>query len=138
MKSRNLVVAWILLICGGLSAAQDKLPAPQPSDRAQQSNPDDPPMYKPRPDMTPPRPLENPQPSYSDKARKAKYQGTCLLSLVVGTDGLTHDIRVERPLGMGLEEKAVEAVSQWKFEPAKKEGQPVAVRIQVEVSFHLR
>ena len=138
MKTRRLVAAWILLTFGTLSAAQDKPSALQSSERAQQSNPDDPPMYKPRPDMTPPRPLDNPQPTYSDKARKAKYQGTCILTLIVGTDGLTHDIKVERPLGMGLDEKAVEAVSQWKFEPARKEGQPVAVRIQIEISFHMR
>ena len=60
-----------------------------------------------------------------------------MLWLIVGPDGRPHDIRVSRSLGMGLDEKAIEAVRQWKFEPARKNGQPVAVQINVEVDFRL-
>lgn len=60
-----------------------------------------------------------------------------MLGLIVGSDGRPHDIRVSRSLGMGLDEKAIEAVRQWKFEPARKNGQPVAVQINVEVDFRL-
>ncbi len=84
-----------------------------------------------------PRVLSQPDPEYSEEARKAKYQGTVVLWVVVGSDGKTHEIRVQRSLGMGLDEKAMEAVRTWRFDPAKKDGQPVAVQINVEVNFRL-
>jgi TonB family protein len=84
-----------------------------------------------------PRAIYMPGPEYSETARKTKFQGTCVLSLVVGSDGLPRDIRVTRALGKGLDEKAVETVSKWKFQPAAKNGQPVAVKIAIEVAFHL-
>jgi len=84
-----------------------------------------------------PKAVYAPDPEYSEEARKAKYQGTCVLWLVVGPDGRPRDIRVSRTLGLGLDEKAIEAVKQWKFEPAMKDGKPVAVQINVEVSFRL-
>ena len=87
--------------------------------------------------MSAPRATFAPDPEYSEEARKAKYQGTVVLWVVVGPDGRPHDIRVQRTLGMGLDEKAIEAVRQWKFDPAKKDGNPVAVQINVEVNFRL-
>jgi periplasmic protein TonB len=84
-----------------------------------------------------PRVVYQPDPEYSEEARKAKYQGTCVLWLVVGPDGRPRDLRVARSLGLGLDEKAIEAVKTWKFEPAMKDGKPVAVQINVEVSFRL-
>jgi protein TonB len=81
--------------------------------------------------------IYSPEPEYSEEARKAKYQGTVVLWVVVGPDGRAHDIRVQRQLGMGLDEKAVEAIRQWRFEPARKDGTPVAVQINVEVNFRL-
>lgn len=84
-----------------------------------------------------PRPIYAPDPEYSEEARKAKYQGTVLLWIEVGADGKVHGVRVLRTLGLGLDEKAIEAVKTWKFEPAKKDGQPVNVQMNVEVSFHL-
>jgi periplasmic protein TonB len=84
-----------------------------------------------------PKAIYAPDPEYSEEARKAKYQGTCVLWLVVGPDGRARDIRVARTLGLGLDEKAMEAVRTWKFEPAMKDGKPVAVQINVEVTFRL-
>ena len=84
-----------------------------------------------------PRALDTPDPEYSEEARKAKYQGVVVLWLVVGPDGKPRDIRVSRPLGMGLDQKAIEAVQRWRFEPAMKDGRPVAVQINVEVNFRL-
>jgi TonB family protein len=84
-----------------------------------------------------PKVIYQPDPEYSEEARKAKYQGTCVLWLVVGPDGRPRDIRVSRTLGLGLDEKAIEAVKTWKFEPAMKDGKPVAVQINVEVDFRL-
>jgi TonB family protein len=81
--------------------------------------------------------ITQPDPQYSEEARRAKYQGTCILWLIVGPDGRPHDVKVARTLGMGLDEKAVEAVRKWTFEPAKRNGQPVAVQINVQVDFRL-
>ncbi len=87
--------------------------------------------------VTAPRPIYDPDPDYSDEARKARYQGSVVLWLVVGADGRPHNIRVQRSLGMGLDQKAIEAVSQWRFQPAMLNHQAVAVEINVELSFRL-
>jgi periplasmic protein TonB len=84
-----------------------------------------------------PRVLFAPDPEYSEEARKAKYQGTVVLWVAIGPDGRPRDIRVQRSLGMGLDEKALEAVKTWRFDPATKDGRPVAVQINVEVNFRL-
>jgi TonB family protein len=65
------------------------------------------------------------------------YQGNCVLGLVVDGNGRPTNIRVLNALGMGLDEKAIESVKNWKFEPGKKDGHDVAVEIAVEVDFHL-
>jgi TonB family protein len=77
------------------------------------------------------------EPHYSEDARKHKLQGSVLLSLVVDATGTPTQIAVLRPLGMGLDEKAIEAISQWKFTPGQKNGVPVPVFSQVEITFHL-
>lgn len=84
-----------------------------------------------------PRIIYDPDPEYSDEARKARYQGNVTLMIVVDPNGKTRDIQVQRSLGMGLDEKAIEAVTKWRFRPGMKDGQPVAVRVMVDVSFHL-
>jgi TonB family protein len=84
-----------------------------------------------------PKEIYAPEPEYSEEARKVKHMGTVVLQLVVGSDGLPRDIRVVRTLGLGLDEKAIEAVRKWRFEPAKKDGKPVAALVSVEVDFHL-
>ncbi|HTR24511.1 MAG TPA: energy transducer TonB [Terriglobales bacterium] len=84
-----------------------------------------------------PRAIYDPDPEYSEEARRAKYQGSVLLWLVVGVDGRPRDIRVQRTLGMGLDEKAIEAVRTWRFTPGMKDGRAVAVQVNVEVSFRL-
>ncbi len=88
-------------------------------------------------DVSQPVPIYKPEPEYSEEARKAKYSGTVLLSLIIDEHGNTRDIHVVRPLGLGLDEKAIEAVSHWRFRPALKGGRPVAVRAEVEVNFRL-
>jgi TonB family protein len=88
--------------------------------------------------ISPPRAILHNDPQFSDEARKAKYQGTMVLWLIVDPNGQPKDIQIITPLGLGLDEKAVDAVSQWKFEPARRDdGDPVAVQINVEVSFRL-
>lgn len=77
------------------------------------------------------------EPEFSDEARRAKYQGVCVVSLVVDAQGNPQHIQVVRALGMGLDEKAVEAVKQYKFKPAYYKGHPVAVPINIEVNFRI-
>ena len=76
-------------------------------------------------------------PEYSEEARKAKYSGTVMLSVVVDESGKAQDIRVVKSLGMGLDEKAIEAVQKWKFKPGMKGGTAVKVRASIEVNFRL-
>jgi TonB family protein len=74
-------------------------------------------------------------PEFSEEARAAKLNGSVLLSIVVDTEGHARDIRIVKSLGMGLDEKAAEAVAKWKFKPGMKEGVPVNVRAVIEVNF---
>jgi periplasmic protein TonB len=87
--------------------------------------------------VTVPQVIFDPEPSFSDEARKSKAQGIVLLLVVVGKDGHAYDIRVGQSLGMGLDEKAIEAVNRWRFRPATLNGQPVATQIAVQVDFRL-
>jgi TonB family protein len=84
-----------------------------------------------------PVPLNSVEAEFSDEARRAKYQGVCLISLIVDTQGNPQNPRVVRTLGMGLDEKALEAVRKYKFKPAMKGGRAVPVMITVEVNFRL-
>ena len=74
-----------------------------------------------------------PEPAFSEAARALKFQGTAALALWIKKDGTTANIRILQPLGAGLDAKAVHAVQTWKFHPAEKNGEPVAVEIAVEV-----
>jgi periplasmic protein TonB len=94
-------------------------------------------VYRSGKGVTPPRPIYSPDPEFSEEARKAKYQGTCTLMIIVATDGRPTNIRVVNSLGMGLDEKAIETVKTWRFEPGQKDGHPVNVEMAVEVDFHL-
>jgi TonB family protein len=84
-----------------------------------------------------PQAVSTPDPEYTEEARRAKTQGTCILWLIVDAEGHPRDIRIVRGLGFGLDTKAIEAVKQWRFEPALKDGKPVNVQISVEVGFRL-
>jgi TonB family protein len=87
---------------------------------------------------SPPVLISKHEPKYSSEARKAGLQGSVLVSLVVGADGIPQNVKVLRGLGLGLDERAGEAVQGWKFQPATKAGEPVAVPAQVEVNVRLR
>jgi TonB family protein len=87
--------------------------------------------------VSPPRALVTPDPAYSAVAKAAKYQGTTILWLIIDKNGKPNDIKIASPAGMGLDDKAVETVQGWRFRPAKKNGVPVAVQVNVEVNFRL-
>lgn len=92
-------------------------------------------LYKSSGRVSTPLPVYAPAPEYSEQARKARYGGTCTVWLIVGANGIPRDIRIYRAIGMGLDEKAVEALRKWKFEPARRGGHQVAVQITVEFNF---
>ena len=94
-------------------------------------------VYKVGGGISAPQAISAPDPAYTEEARRAKKQGTCVLWLIVDAAGRPRDIKVVRGLGLGLDTKALEAVRQWRFQPALKDGKPVDVQISVEVEFHL-
>jgi len=87
--------------------------------------------------LSPPRPISHPDPGFSEQARRAKYQGVVIVSIFVDKTGETRNLRIVHPLGMGLDQKAVETVSKWRFDPAMKDGEAIDMDIGVEVDFHL-
>lgn len=94
-------------------------------------------VYRAGNGVSSPLALYKPEPEYSEEARKAKYQGVVVLTVVIDTAGRVTNPHVVRSLGLGLDEKAIEAVGKWKFRPGYKDGHPVAVQAEVEVSFRL-
>ncbi len=94
-------------------------------------------IYKIGDGISAPVSIYKPEPEYSEEARLAKYSGEVTLSVDIGPDGLPGNIRVVQRLGLGLDEKAVDAVSQWRFRPGAKDGVPVTVRAQIVVNFRL-
>jgi TonB family protein len=94
-----------------------------------------PPVYRPGSDVTAPFVVAKTPAPYSEEARLAKLEGSVLLSVVVGADGKPGDIQVARPLGLGLDENAIQSLRAWQFKPGIKNGMPVAVRVNEEVFF---
>ena len=124
--------------CGG--GRGDRLPR---TDSSAHNDPapgqsDDRGVYRSGGDVTAPVLLHRTNPGYTEQARTAKYQGTVLLSVEIDPSGTPTNIKVQRGLGLGLNEKAIEAVKQWKFKPGQRDGTDVSVRTTVEVIFRLQ
>jgi protein TonB len=94
-------------------------------------------LMRPGGGVSAPQVIFSVDPEFSDEARRAKYQGICVVSVIVDAQGNPQRVRVVRPLGMGLDEKAVDAVKQYKFKPAYYQGHPVAVEVNIEVNFRI-
>ena len=127
------ITAAVLILCSTLLAQNtpDKPPTAT-SGQTQET------VYKVGKDgVTAPRSIYTPPAEFSEQARREKYQGVVTLSAIVTSAGAVADVRVISGAGMGLDEKAIEAVRRWKFKPAMKDGKPVAVQIAVQVSFTL-
>jgi TonB family protein len=88
-------------------------------------------------DVTPPKIISQPSPTYTEEARQAKFSGTVTVSLIVDKNGMPQNVHVTKGVGMGLDEKAVEAVKQYRFKPATENGKPVAVFENIEVNFKI-
>jgi TonB family protein len=94
--------------------------------------------YRPGSGVSPPQLIREVRADYTDEARRANIVGEVLLEIIVKRDGTVGDVRVLRRLGAGLVERAIEAVRQWKFSPARLKGTPVDVVVEVAVEFKLR
>lgn len=115
-------------------------PEPQGGQLQFQLNPDvplPPRVYRISDGVTAPGVLQKQEPEYSIEGRMARLEGTSIVSLVVNENGRAQDVRATRLVGLGLDEKAVQAISEWKFKPGMKDGMPVAVAATIEVNFHL-
>ncbi len=94
-------------------------------------------VYSPGRGVVAPVPIYAPEAEFSDEARRSKYQGVCLISIIVDSHGNPQNPRVVQRLGMGLDEKAIEAIRHYKFKPGTKDGKPVPVLITIEVDFRM-
>lgn len=90
----------------------------------------------PMADAKPPQPVYTPEPAFTDQARKHGIQGPVALTAVVNESGRVERIRIERALGMGLDEEAIAVMQKWKFNPATRDGKPVSVEMSFQVSFN--
>jgi TonB family protein len=86
---------------------------------------------------TPPKAISSPEPDYSSEAKRFNVQGTMVLGVVIDKEGRLTQPRIIRPIGLGLDEKAIAGTRKWKFKPATLNGQPVAVEMAIEISFNL-
>jgi TonB family protein len=94
-------------------------------------------VFRPGGGVSTPVPIVKPEPEYSEEARKAKWQGVVRVELIVDQNGSPLNIHVTKSAGLGLDEKAIEAVSKWRFKPGMKDGRPVSVIATIEVNFRL-
>lgn len=92
---------------------------------------------KPVAGQTPPRAIYSPEVEYTQAAKAAKFEGSCVVSLIIGVDGRPSDVTLNRKIGMGMDERVIRTVSQWKFEPARRNGRAVATRTQLTLNFKL-
>ncbi len=120
------IAGAVLLAALAAASAQDQSAPPQDE------------IFRPgMPGVTLPEPTYRFEPEYTREAREAGLQGSVRVSMIIDAKGIPQDIIVRKPLGMGLDERAVETVAQWRFRPAMKDGAPVKIRATVEVSFRL-
>ena len=125
----------IALFCGLMAVAAVAIPATayyaSPPDTQAQ-------LYKVGGAVSAPKVIYKVEPEYTEEARDAKITGTVLLSLIVDEAGHTGNIQVVRGLDPGLDKNAIAAVSQWRFDPARRNAQAVAVKVKIELNFHLK
>jgi len=131
---RELAIAFMALLPVPFAVARQIAPLTDETAPTQANEP----VYKIGGHISAPRVRHRVAAEYTDEARRANYQGFCLIGLVGNAQGDPMNVHVVRALGMGLDEKAIEAIRQYKFKPAMKDGQtPVPVMITIEVHFRL-
>ena len=156
MRSPILIkLAILLALSGGVAAEQKDSFTPESRATSQSANPDtrnapcqpqaptatvpfDTCKYLPiGPGIRPPRATSIADPKYSDAARKAKINGSVIVAVAINEEGGVDDVKIVRPLGYGLDQNAMAAAKQSKFTPGTKDGKPVAVQLNMEMTFKL-
>lgn len=137
MSRRRLVSTAVLLICvmtGAVAGTAMALPLGAVAGNSQEV------ADSKEPGITMPKVISEVKPQYTPEAMQARIEGTVILTAVVRTDGRTGDIAITKSLDTeyGLDEQAVAAIRGWRFEPGRKDGKPVAVRVTIELSFTLK
>jgi TonB family protein len=131
---REFAFAVLTLLPIPFAAAQQPTPPTDPTTPTQANEP----IYKIGGHISAPQIKHRVTAQYTDEAKRANYEGVCLIGLIVNAQGNPVNVHVVRPLGMGLDEKAIEAIKQYKFKPAMKDGKtPVPVMVTIEVDFRL-
>ena len=137
MRVQALIV-FLGLGAVGFARGQNRgVSSPPKDDKPQTSAPQNPGADSGGGGVSQPAVIFKVDPEYSEEARKAKYSGTVMLAVIVDTEGRARDIHVVKSLGMGLDEKAIEAVEKWRFKPGMKGGTAVNVRATIELNFRL-
>ncbi|HTA45971.1 MAG TPA: energy transducer TonB [Bryobacteraceae bacterium] len=132
MNTRTRVFAFA---CAGLLFA---IGNPVRADQSDKPGANSAEPYRVGGDVTAPQVLSKIDPQYDEDARAERVQGAVLISVVVGADGVPHDLSIVKSLDTRLDRKAIEAVQQWHFVPGTRQGEPVAVRATIEVNFKLQ
>ena len=137
LTPQDLPEAWRSFFAGKVTSVPKDLPPKTPIPGLES---DGQPVFRPNPSagITAPRAIHQREPDYVEVARQANVEGTCVFNVIVNTQGMPERIEVARPLGVGLDDGAIEKVNTWRFQPATMNGRPVAVLVSVEVNFHLR
>jgi len=135
-KGGNFQFSPELLAVPGVSAPQNTAPPSETNDKRQLNCGSDRSAQRNERGVHPTLIYQS-DPEFSERARREKKQGVVMLSLVVNDEGIPEDITIIRPLGYGLDEKALSCVKNWRFKPAEKNGQPFAMKIAIEVDFRL-
>ncbi len=152
--SRRTFLSWLPRCAAGLIAAVAHAAAFRVTERQSQSSgtkkKDDgasaghdsggesqEPVYEPGGDVKPPKLIHYVEPQFSPSSKEAFVEGTVKLATIVTTDGIPTNLKIVSGLNTQEDQTAVEAVKQWRFQPGTKAGQPVKVRVTVEVAFHL-
>jgi TonB family protein len=134
-EERDRASSWLAdLAAADFAAGAQPSPAKDRENRGAQPPAS---LYRPGSGVTAPTPLTRVEPVYSEIARKLRVQGVVGLQLAIAADGTPQNFRILRPVGYGLDEKAIEAVQQWRFNPGMKDGKAVAVVATVQVTFRL-
>jgi TonB family protein len=94
--------------------------------------------FRPGSGISPPQLQREVKPVYTDEGRRRSIEGDVVMEIVVRRDGTVGDVRLKRTLGAGLDQRAIAAVKQWRFSPARRQGSPVDILVEVAVGFALR
>ncbi|SRR5216684_6310420 len=130
MRNTRVLVSWIVMASATAVFFGSNLLAQEPDKTSE-------PVYELGSGVTPPKSVYAPNPRYDEPARKKKINGTVILAIIVTAEGTVRDIKVIKSLDPGLDKQAIAAVRTWKFEPATKNGKPVAVHLKTESDFRL-